>query len=106
MKVFICDFLINDKKYEIYNVDKIEGKKSYVGETDYKNRTIFIEKGYCNQMILTLKHELMHVWLYEKGYKDQQDGCFSFEDICEIAALSNDFVSGIVGGYKYWSFEV
>ena len=63
MKDYICKFVINWNLYEIYNVDKIEGKKTYVGETDYKNRTIFIEKGDYDKMILTLKHELVHVWL-------------------------------------------
>ena len=31
-------------------------------------------------------HELMHIWLYEKGYKNQKDGCFTFEDICDFMA--------------------
>ena len=40
----ICQFIINDKIYTIYDVDKIEGKGSYVGRSTYNDRTIFIEK--------------------------------------------------------------
>lgn len=40
----ICQFIINDRIYTIYDVDKIEGKNSYVGRSTYDNRTIFIEK--------------------------------------------------------------
>lgn len=101
MKEFICNFEINNRVYDIYNVDRIVGKKTYIGETNYDDRTIFIENGNYNQMLLTLKHELVHIWLYEKGYKNQQDGCFSFEDICEISALSNDFVNRVVGKYDF-----
>lgn len=96
---FITWFEINDRIYRIYDVDKIEGKTTFVGETNYETREILIENGNSNQMLLTLKHELLHVWLYEKGYKNQIDGCFSFEDICEICARSNDFVNKIVNEY-------
>lgn len=52
-------------------------------------------------MLLTLKHELMHIWLYENGHKNQ-DGkeIFSYEDICELCALSNDFINKIVKLYE------
>ena len=101
MKKLICNFEINNRVYSIYNVYKIQGKKTYIGETNYDDRTIFIEKGNYENMLLTLKHELLHVWLYEKGYKNQQDGCFSFEDICEIAALSNNFVNKVADRYDF-----
>lgn len=101
MKEFVCYFKINNKTYDIYNVDKIKGKKTFVGVTDYGKREILIEKGSYENMLLTLKHELLHVWLYEKGYKNQQDGCFSFEDICEICALSNNFVNRVMNKYKF-----
>lgn len=103
MKEFICYFEINNKTYDIYNVDKIKGKKTYVGVTDYEKKEIFIENGNYNQMLITLKHELMHIWLYEKGYKNQKDGCFSFEDICEISAQSNDFVNRVVQKYEFYN---
>lgn len=99
---YICNFEINNRIYSIYNVDKIQGKKTFVGVTDYEKREILIEKGNYENMLLTLKHELLHVWLYEKGYKNQQDGCFSFEDICEISALSNEFVNKVVKEYEFY----
>lgn len=40
----ICKFIINDRIYTIYDVDKITGKKSYVGRSHYEDRTIYVEK--------------------------------------------------------------
>lgn len=51
-------------------------------------------------MLDTLKHELVHVWLYENGHKNQSGReVFGYEDVCEIAALSNNFVNRIVEKY-------
>lgn len=96
----ICQFTINDKIYTIYDVDRIEGKDSYVGRSRYNERDIYIEKGSLEQMLLTLKHELMHVWLYENGHKNQ-DGqeIFDYEDLCEYTALANDSINRIVDLY-------
>jgi hypothetical protein len=96
----ICEFTVNNRIYTIYNVDKIDGKNSYVGRSDYTSTDIYIEKGTPEQMLITLKHELMHVWLYENGHKNQ-DGkeVFSYEDMCELSALSNDSVNRIVKEY-------
>lgn len=97
---FICDFFINNKKYSIYNVDKIEGKNSYVGQSQYEERLIYIEKGTEKQMLITLKHELMHVWLYENGHKNQNnDEIFGYEEVCELVALSNNSINRIVNLY-------
>lgn len=97
---FICDFTINNKKYSIYNVDKIEGKDTYVGRSNYEDRTIYVEKEEFKKMLITLKHELMHVWLYENGHTNQnQDEVFGYEDVCELAALSNDSINEIVKEY-------
>ena len=53
-------------------------------------------------MLLTLKHELMHVWLYENGYINQNDNQkFSYEDICELTALSNNSINRVVDLYLY-----
>ena len=61
---------------------------------------IFIEKGSEKNMLITLKHELMHVWLYENGHKNQNgDECFSYEDLCEYSALANNSVNKIVKLY-------
>lgn len=96
----ICEFIINNKIYTIYNVDKIEGEKSYVGRSDYLTTDIYIEIGTFEQMLITLKHELMHVWLYENGHKNQ-DGkeIFDYEDVCELTALSNNSINIIVNEY-------
>ena len=96
----ICQFIINDKIYTIYDVDVIEGKDSYVGSSRYNERDIYIEKGSLEQMLLTLKHELMHVWLYENGHKNQ-DGqeIFDYEDLCEYTALANNSINRIVDLY-------
>ena len=40
----ICSFTINDKVYTIYDVDKIKGKKSYIGQSAYDDANIYIEK--------------------------------------------------------------
>ena len=96
----ICGFKINNKIYTIYDVDKIEGKPSYVGQSDYLDTNIYIEKGSVKDMLLTLKHELMHVWLYENGHKNQSgDEVFSYEDLCEYVALSNDSINKVVDEY-------
>lgn len=102
----ICRFIINNREYTIYDVNKIEGKNTYVGRSDYNDRQIYIEEGTPKQMMLTLKHELMHVWLYENGHKNQ-DGqeIFGYEELCELVALSNNSINKIVDLYitsKYY----
>ena len=89
----ICQFIINDHIYTIYDVNKIQGKKNYVGRSHYEDKTIYVEKGSFKDMLLTLKHELMHVWLYENGHTNQN------EDMCELVALSNDSINRIVNLY-------
>ena len=96
----ICDFVINKHIYTIYDVDRITGKNSYVGRSDYEDRTIYVEKGKIENMLLTLKHELMHVWLYENGHKNQDGNeIFDYEDVCELVALSNNSINKILDLY-------
>ena len=96
----ICSFVINNHIYTIYDVDKIEGKDNYVGRSHYEDRTIYIEKGNIEDMLLTLKHELMHVWLYENGHTNQNnDEVFGYEDVCELVALSNNSINRITDIY-------
>ena len=40
----ICKFTINNHTYTIYDIDKIEGKDSYVGQSQYEKGIIYIEK--------------------------------------------------------------
>ena len=96
----ICKFIINDRIYTIYDVNKITGKNSYVGRSNYEDKTIYIEKDNLEQMLITLKHELMHVWLYENGHPNQTgDEVFDYEDMCELVALSNNSINRIVKEY-------
>ena len=96
----VCQFKINGHIYTIYNVDKITGKNSYVGRSNYNDKTIYVEYGTEEQMLLTLKHELMHVWLYENGHKNQDNQeIFDYEELCELVALSNNSINRIVNEY-------
>lgn len=96
----ICSFKINNRIYTIYDVDKIEGLDSYVGRSDYISTDIYIEYNTFEQMLFTLKHELMHVWLYENGHKNQNgQEIFNYEDLCELVALSNSSINRIVKKY-------
>ena len=59
-----------------------------------------LKNGNSNQMLLTLKHELMHVWLYENGHTNQNnDETFDYEDVCELVAYSNNSINRIVKEY-------
>lgn len=78
---------------------RIPGKESYVGQSDYNATDILIEENTFKQMIITLKHELMHVWLFEHGHIIQAEGCFSYEDLCEYSALANNFINSITEMY-------
>lgn len=101
----ILEFTFNGKPYTIYDVDKIEGKDSYIGETNYDKGIILIERGSIQDMLDTLKHELAHVWLYENGHFYQDGGCFTYEDLCEYIAFSNRFVYEVSQKYinaKEW----
>lgn len=96
----ICSFIINDKLYTIYVVEQISGKESYVGQTQYDIGVVFIEGATEEEMLLTLKHELMHIWLYEHGHTSQDNQeMFSYEELCEYVALSNNFINRIVDKY-------
>ena len=96
----ICKFEINNNIYTIYDVDKIEGKENYVGRSHYDDKTIYIEKGTKEDMLLTLKHELMHVWLYENGHTNQNnEETFGYEDVCELVAYSNNSINRITNLY-------
>lgn len=101
MKKFVCDFEIKQNYYSIYIVDRIKGKLSYVGETDYQKRRIYIEDGDYDDIMKTLIHELMHVWLYENGHSNQDNGCFTYEQVCEVVAQGYKFINEIVKEFKF-----
>lgn len=98
------EFKINGTKWTIEEVDeatinnemKADGT---LGVTIYRTQTIMLLKDQAN-IIKTLKHELTHVWLYEYGHNQNDEKTFTYEDVCEIVASSNDFINEIVEQYK------
>lgn len=95
----IVEFKINGKTYTIYDVDKIDGKNSYIGETQYDEGVVLIERGTKQNMIDTLGHELAHIWLYENGHSYQAGGCFTYEQVCELISFSNNSIHKIMQEY-------
>lgn len=96
-------FKINGSEWNIEVVSEAEmnnaEKNDYtLGVTIYKPQTIKLVENNKN-ILKTLKHELMHVWLYEYGH-NQQDKEFSYEDVCEIVACSNEFINEVVEKFK------
>lgn len=97
------EFKINGTKWTIQEVDEatINNKMKNdgtLGITNYKTQTIMLLKDQAN-IIKTLKHELMHVWLSEYGHPQNDEAVYKFEDICEIVASSNDFINEITRQY-------
>ena len=97
-------FKINNTEWEIKEVTEAEinneMKNDYtMGVTIYKTQEILLLKDQAN-IIKTLKHELMHVWLYEYGHAQDDDSQYKYEEICEIVASSNDFINEVVEQYK------
>lgn len=96
-------FEINNTTWTIEKVDEAtinnEMKSDGIlGVTIYKNQKIMLLKDQAN-IVKTLKHELTHVWLYEYGHNQNDDKTFSYEDVCEVVASSNDFINEIVQEY-------
>lgn len=97
-------FEINNTEWTIKEVDEAiinnEMKNDYtMGVTIYKTQEILLLKDQAN-LIKTLKHELIHVWLYEYGHAQNDETEYNYEDVCEIVASSNDFINKIVEMYK------
>ena len=99
-------FKINGNTWEILTIsnteiDNIEGNngENFIhGTTRYGLNKIFINEDTPEQ-VRTLKHELVHVWLYEYGHRPDEKR-YNEEDICEIVASSNDFINEIVEQYE------
>ena len=97
-------FQINNTEWTIKEVDEAtinnEMKNDFtLGVTIYKTQEILLLKNQAN-LIKTLKHELMHVWLYEYGHAQNDEPKYNYEDVCELVASSNDFINDIVKQYK------
>ncbi len=97
-------FKCNNSEWNIKTVDeatinnemKVDGT---LGVTIYKIQEILLLENQAN-IIKTLKHELMHVWLYEYGHSQDDDSTYKCEDVCEIVASSNEFINEVVNLYK------
>lgn len=97
-------FKINGTEWTIEEVDEAtinnEMKQDgTLGVTIYTPQKIMLLREQAN-IIKTLKHELTHVWLYEYGHNQNDDKLFSYEDVCEIVASSNDFINKIIEKYS------
>ena len=51
----ICQFIINENIYTIYDVDRITGKNNYVGRSHYEDKTIYIEKRNLQRYVAHVK---------------------------------------------------
>ena len=97
-------FKINNTEWTIEEVDEATINNEMkndgtLGVTIYKTQKVMLLKDQAN-IIKTLKHELTHVWLYEYGHNQNDDKTFTYEDVCEVVASSNDFINEIVEQYK------
>ena len=98
-------FKINGNTWEILTIsnteiDNIEGNngENFIhGTTRYWLNKIFINEDTPEQL-RTLKHELVHVWLYEYVHRPDEKR-YNEEDICEIVASINDFINEIINKY-------
>ena len=78
---------------------KLETDNNYtMGLTIYAKQKILLNQEQAN-IIKTLKHELVHAWLYEYGHAQYDECKFSNEDVCEIVASSNDFINEVIKQY-------
>lgn len=96
------DFIINNAKWKVKKVTEDEMKvlnegEVFLGLTDYTKQEIYLLENQAN-ILKTLKHELMHVWMYEYGH-NQHDRQFTYEDVCEIVSSSIDFINEKVDMY-------
>lgn len=97
-------FKCNNSEWNIKAVDEAtinnEMKQDgTLGVTIYKTQEILLLENQAN-IIKTLKHELMHVWLYEYGHAQDDNTTYGYEDICEIVASSNEFINEVINEYK------
>lgn len=103
------EFKINNTEWTIEEVDEATINNEMksdgtLGVTIYRTQTIMLLKDQAN-IIKTLKHELTHVWLYEYGHNQNDEKTFTYEDVCEIVASSNDFINEIVQAYLKQNIE-
>ena len=97
-------FKINGSEWniEVVSEDKMnntEKNNDTFGVTMFRTNTIWIVEGLADSL-KTLKHELMHVWLWEYGHNQHNKNAFDCEDVCKIVACSNAFINEVVEKFK------
>lgn len=86
------------KLKELYEKEMKENTYFVFGLTNKAQHLIYINKDMCEeQKIKTLKHELMHCYIWEYGLYNVME--MNEEVICDIVASSNDFVNEVVNQY-------
>ena len=96
--------IIEQSKQEMINLykEQIQPEEDVYfvfGLTNKSYHIIFINQDMCEeQKIKTLKHELMHCYIWMYGLYNAPN--FDEEMICDIVASSNDFINEVVEEYK------
>ena len=96
-------FTINGSTWEIQEKRLIDINKeeTWLGVSRYAKGIIEIA---CDipypQKIRTLKHELVHVWLYEYGHQQNDEETFTYENVCDIISASNGFINEVTAKYE------
>lgn len=95
--------IIEESKQEMINLykEQIQPEEDVLfvfGLTNKSYHIIFINEDMCEtQKINTLKHELMHCYIWSYGLGNVSD--FDEEMVCDIVASSNDFINEVVEQY-------
>lgn len=97
-------FKINDTEWVIEEIGKEKMRQKAendytMGLTVYIEQKIFLLKEQAN-LLKSLKHELVHVWLYEYGHRQDDSNKYSYEEVCEIIASSNNFINEVIEKYE------
>lgn len=97
-------FKINDTEWTIEEINKEEMRQKAendytMGLTVYIEQKIYLLTEQAN-IIKSLKHELVHVWLYEYGHRQDDNNKYNYEEVCEIIASSNNFINKTIKEYE------
>lgn len=98
------EFKCNEAKWRIEVIPKwdmrIKAENDYtMGLTIYAEQVLYLSEEQAN-ILKTLKHELIHVWLYEYGHSQKEK--YTDEEVCEIVACANDFINEEIEAFKQW----
>lgn len=95
---WIIEEIDKDKLKEMYEEEMQEKTYFVFGVTKKSDHIIYINKDMCKeQKIKTLKHELVHCYIWEYGLYNVIE--INEEVICDIVACSNEFINEVVNQY-------